>query len=147
MNLRGNGWNALYWWKYYIGLYIIFRWFHWRCRLWRFRNIYRNIQKKLSETKVEYILPFYPHDGLTHGYGSWQENFVCYAGRYFCRLDEEQEKKFKEEKITSLISELNKEGVEEADAASIVLNSIENYKHRYNEEPSVLSERKYLRLK
>lgn len=101
----------------------------------------------MSETKVEYILPFYPHDGLTHGYGSWQENFVCYAGRYFCRLDEEQEKKFKEEKVTSLISELNKEGVEETDAASIVLNSIENYKHRYNEEPSVLSERKYLRLK
>lgn len=101
----------------------------------------------MSETKVEYILPFYPRDGLTHGYGSWQENFVCYAGRYFCRLDEEQEKKFKEEKVTSLISELNKEGVEETDAASIVLNSIENYKHRYNEEPSVLSERKYLRLK
>ena len=46
-------------------------------------------KKNLSETKVEYILPFYPHNGLTHGYGSWQENFVCYAGRYFCRLDED----------------------------------------------------------
>ena len=98
-------------------------------------------KKNLSETKVEYILPFYPHNGLTHGYGSWQENFVCYAGRYFCRLDEEQEKKFKEEKISSLISELNKEGVEEMNATNIVLNSIEAYKQRNKklEEPKVLN--------
>lgn len=104
-------------------------------------------KSNLSETKVEHILPIYPRDGLTHGYGSWQENFVCYSGKYFCKLDEEQQKKFKEEKVASLIRELNKEGVEKIDAANIVLNSIENYKHRDNEAPSVLSNRKYLRLR